>query len=183
MYEPNSVRGLLNLSKADSPEADASQLLGEMNAYIEELNNWKKQRKEREVKGKVEVQESREGENPEEMNEIEEVRSRNIDLEALKATKSTEKIDIEALIRDFEKPKGYEISESDFQGSDLFAIGQQLKAELQLESDLSGDYRLGKAETVSHSGKTWETVDEIERELRELEQELAEVDLSGAKER
>lgn len=182
MYEPNSVRGLLNIAKSESLDADssASQLLTEMNAYIADLNSWKAQRKQRET-----AQDQTPPkpvplplEEPLGEPEAENVRT---DLEALKAVCGTRRVDVESLLRDLDQPKAYSLPEREFQGSDLFEIGQKLKEKLRDEGEVALDLVSSKPAAVSHSGEAWQAVDEIERELQELEKELAEVQFSSSK--
>jgi len=177
------VRGLLNIAKSESLDADssASQLLTEMNAYIEDLNSWKEQRKQRETALDQALPKPILPLPTEEPLDLPEAANVEMDLEALKAVCETRRIDVEALLRDLNRPKAYNLSEGEFKGSDLFEIGQKLKEKLRDDSEVDLNLASSKPAAVSHSGEAWEAVDEIERELQELEKELSEVQFSSSK--
>lgn len=181
MYEPNSVRGLLKIAKNEAMESDASasQLLTEMNAYIDDLNAWKVQRKQREAE--LPTSKPQAPLPTEEFLDMPEAEQVHMDLEALKAVQETKRVDLEAFLRDIEKPKAYTLPEGEFQGSDLYEIGQKLKEKLRVDAESDLDLVPSKPTAVPRSGDAWQAVDEIERELQELEKELEEVQFSSSK--
>lgn len=178
MYEPNSVRGLLNKSKGDQieQEANASDLISEMDAFIANLQTWREQRRQLDAEIRSASKPAAVDSAPDQPLEDEpDIKPMEVDFAALTAVESPP-IDIQSLMKDPEQEK-FEVSlpKEDFKSSDLYEIGQRLKEKLEVPEDL--ELISGKADEVQHSGGAWDTVDEIEKELEDLERELEAVNI------
>lgn len=164
MYRPNSIQSRLELK-----ENEPGMLLQDVNDTIESLKRWKEEQKklDDDLAAALAIENPQHIDLDEEPTPMEKIEMSEVSSELLKR----EKIKL-IEINDFSHPKLVKIPEiQNVNSFELYKAGEDLGQMLtSWNSEL--DFLMAKpkvSQEISHS-KEWEQVDEIEKELLELEE-------------
>lgn len=161
MYEPNSIHGLLELKKED---VSAGDLLQEVNNTLADLEVWKQQQKQQEdFIQKLQSPKVPAVPEPQEEETLPQVEIKELNLEALKLQPQSKFY--------IPEPKYFKNSQpqQEFQveNSQLYEAGHKLNQMLSQWSSSLDEFLPQEPKTTAQS--EWNKVDEIEKELEELE--------------
>ena len=167
MYQPRSIKAMMEM-KAES--SSFAELLKEVNSTIDELNLWREAEKQKEEEFERNLQQKvRHEDQPQEEEEDEEMPARlahhTIDFEKYRVKSQPFTVSEVTVPRTVELP-----SQPQFEGFQMFEAGHRLTELLDQFAADTGDV-LDDKENVHHT-EDWDQLDDIEKELRELEQLL-----------